>query len=91
MSLEGKSSTELVAVAIEPLTSASQLSMGWALHKRGARVQFSQNVRQYLTQKLISGETENKTLTKLAKDIRTSCTIDGERMFDKRLTKKKSV
>ena len=64
MSLEGKSSTELVAVAIEPLTSASQLSMGWALQKRGARVQFSQNVRQYLIQKLISGETENKTLTK---------------------------
>ena len=48
-SLEGKSSFELVAVATEPLTSASQLSMGWALHKRGASVQFLQNVGQYLT------------------------------------------
>ena len=41
-SLEG--STELVAVATEPLTSASQLPMGRALHKRGASVRLSQAV-----------------------------------------------
>ena len=45
LSLEG--STELVAVATEPLTSASQLPMGWALHTRGASVRLSQTVRQY--------------------------------------------
>ena len=43
--LEGESSTELVAVATEPLTSASQPPMGWALHKRGVSERLSQNVR----------------------------------------------
>ena len=38
LSLEGESSTEPVAVDTEPLTSASQLPMGWAVHERGASV-----------------------------------------------------
>ena len=38
LSLEDESSTEPVAVATEPLTSASQLPMGWAVHERGASV-----------------------------------------------------
>ena len=55
LSLEGESSTELVAVATEPLTSTSKLPMGWALHKRGASERLSQNVRQYLKQKFNIG------------------------------------
>lgn len=70
MSLEGKSSTEVVAVATEPLTSASQHSVrldglfirrgafrgiGWTLHKKGASARFAQNVRHYLTQKFNTG------------------------------------
>ena len=84
LSLEGESSTELVAVATEPLTSASQLPMGWALHKRGASVRLSQNVRQYLTQKFNIGRDTGRRqyLEQEAKDKRTACTVDGERMFD---------
>ena len=53
--LEGESSTELVAVATEPLTSALQLPMEWALHTRVVSERLSQNVRQYLTQKFNIG------------------------------------
>ena len=44
LSFEGENSTELVAVAVESLTCASQLHLGWMLHKRGASLQFSQKV-----------------------------------------------
>ena len=82
LSLEG--STELVAVATEPLTSASQLPMGWALHKRGASVRLPKNVRQYLTLKFNIGRDTGRRLDleQVAKDMRTACTVDGERMFD---------
>ena len=71
-------------MATEPLTSASQLPMGWDLHKRGASVWLSQNVRQYLTQKFnIGRDTDRRQdLEQVAKDKRTACTVDGERMFD---------
>ena len=83
-SLSLEASTELVAVAPEPLTSASQLPMRWALHKRGASVRLSQNVRQYLTQKFNIGRDTGRRqdLEQVAKDKRTACTVDGERMFD---------
>ena len=55
LSLEGESSTELVAVATEPLTSTSKLLMGWALRKRGASERLSKNFRQFLTQKFNIG------------------------------------
>ena len=82
LSLEG--STELVAVATEPLTSASQLPMGWALHKRGASVRLPKNVRQYLTLKFNIGRDTDRRLDleQVAKNMRTACTVDGERMFD---------
>ena len=84
LSLEGESSTELVAVATEPLTSASQLPMGWALHKRGASVRLPKNVRQYLTLKFNIGRDTDRRLDleQVAKNMRTACTVDGERMFD---------
>ena len=58
--------------------------MGWALHKRGASVWLSQNVRQYLTQKINIGRDtgSRQDLEQVAKDKRTACTVDGERMFD---------
>ena len=82
--IRGERSTELVAVATEPLTSALQLPMGWALHKRGASVRLSQNVRQYLTQKFNIGRDTDRRQDpeQVTKDTRTACTIDGERMFD---------
>ena len=85
LSLGDEISTELVAVATEPLTNASQLPMGWALHKRSASVRFSQNVRQYLTQKFNIGRDTGRKQDpeQVAKDMRTACTIDGERMFDR--------
>ena len=55
LSLGGESSTELVSVATEPLTSASQLHVGWTLHKRGASARFSEKVRQYFTKKFHIG------------------------------------
>ena len=85
LSLEGESSTELVSVAAEPLTSASQLPMGQALHKRGASVRLSQNVRQYLTQKFnIRRDTvRNQTQSKqqricelLAQQMERECSIE---------------
>ena len=83
-SLEGESSTEQVAVATEPLASASQLPMGWALHKRSVSVRLSQNIRQYLTKKFNIGRDTGRRqdLEQVAKDMRTACTVDGERMFD---------
>ena len=85
LSLGGESSIELVAVATEPLTNASQLPMGWALHKRSVSVRFSQNVRQYLTQKFNIGRDTGRKQDpeQVAKDMRTACNIDGERMFDR--------
>ena len=58
--------------------------MGWAFHKRGASVRLSQNVRQYLIQKFNIGRdiSRRQDLEQVAKDMRTACTLDGERMFD---------
>ena len=58
--------------------------MGWALHKRGARVRLPQNVRQYLTQKfnIVRDTGRRQDPEQVAKDMRTACTVDGERMFD---------
>ncbi|CAH3124571.1 unnamed protein product [Pocillopora meandrina] len=80
LSLGNEISTELVVVATEPLINASQLPMGWALHKRSASVRFSQNVRQYLTQKFNIGRDTGRKQDpeQVAKDMRTACTIDGE-------------
>ena len=77
LSLEGESSTELVAVATEPLTSASQLPMGWALHKRGASARLPKNVRQYLTLKFNIGRDTDRRLDleQVAKDMR-ECSME---------------
>ena len=68
-------------MATEPSTSASQHSVGWALHKKGESVQFSQNVRQYLTHKFNTGRYRKQDPQQDAKDMRSACTIDRERMF----------
>ena len=56
LTIVGESSTGEAAAVTEPKTSALRVQMGWALHKKSASVRFSQNVRQYLTQKFNIGQ-----------------------------------
>ena len=68
LTIVGESSTGEAAAVTEPKTSALRVQMGWALHTKSASVRFSQNVRQYLTQKFNIGQDTdigNKILHKL--------------------------
>ena len=67
--------------------SCSDLQLGWALHKpRSQAVRFTEEVKQYLTQKFDLGErTGNKADPgKVAADMRTSRKPDGSRMFERK-------
>ena len=73
--------------------SCSDLQLGWALHKpRSQAVQFTDEVKQYLTKKFDLGErTGNKAEPgKVAADMRKSRNPDGLRMFERKdwLTKR---
>ena len=59
--------------------------MGWALHKKCASARFNQKVRQYLIQKFNMGQEtcRKEDPAQVAKDMRTTSTVDGERMFDR--------
>ena len=67
--------------------SCSDLQLGWALNKpRSQAVRFTEEVKQYLTQKFDLGErTGNKADPgKVAADMRTSRKPDGSRMFERK-------
>ncbi|KAK3745380.1 hypothetical protein QZH41_001418 [Actinostola sp. cb2023] len=62
----------------------SPAAMGWALHKtRGGAVQFSQNIRDYLTTKFDLGEKTGlkADAEQVAKDMRNARTVDNQRIF----------
>ena len=69
----------------EASAPCSDLQLGWALHKpRSQAVQFTDEVKQYLTTRFELGEkTGNKADPgKVAPDMRTSRNPDGSRMFE---------
>ena len=87
LALQDERVTEAAAAAeTESLTlNSSRLQMGWALHKKGGSVRFSQKVRQYLVRKFNIGQDTGRKEdpAQVAKDMLTASTIDGERMFDR--------
>ena len=62
-------------------TSASQLSMG-RLFIRGVQVSIFRKTSG-LTRKFNIGRNRKQDQNQVAKDMRTACTIDGERMFNR--------
>ena len=87
LALQDERATEAAAAAeTESLTlSTSRLQMGWALHKKGGSVRFSQKVRQYLVRKFNIGQDTGRKEdpAQVAKDMRTASMIDRDRMFDR--------